>query len=230
MIWFFIPLLIGTGFTLFYIYDDIFPYPTIEEIFSSIVLFIFFEFLTIIFSIAVYIGCGSIVGLFFEPVSYTQTETPLIALKDNSTINGSFFLGCGNVDSKTQYSYAVDTEFGIEIKTLPTDKKIYFKYDEGAPALITSKPVYSTLAEWLSAPCYDPIYTFRIPEGSIINEYKVDLEWKGGVYYLIYGGEYNYGEPYEVEDYFVEENEDDTGIIVFSQETIEDYDLDRFFI
>ena len=47
---------------------------------------------------------------------------------------------------------------------------------------------------------------------------------------MIYGGEYNYGEPYEVEDYFVEENEDDTGIIVFSQETIEDYDLDRFFI
>ena len=176
MIWFFITLLIGTGFTLFYIYDDIFPYPTIEEIFSSIVLFIFYEFLVIIFSIAVYIGCGSIVGLCFEPVSYTQTETPLIALKDNSTINGSFFLGCGNVGSKTQYSYAVDTEFGIEIKTLSTDKKIYFKYDEGAPALITSEPVYSTLAEWLSAPSYESIYTFRIPEDSIINEYKIDLE------------------------------------------------------
>ena len=176
MIWFFIPLLIGTGFILFRIYDDIFPHPTIGEIFNSICLFIFCEFLAIIFSIAIYIGCGGIVGSFFEPVSYTQTETPLIALKDNSTINGSFFLGCGNIGTETQYSYAVDTEFGIEIKTLSTDKKIYFKYDEGAPALITSKPVYSILAEWLSAPCYDPIYTFRIPEGSIINEYKVDLE------------------------------------------------------
>ena len=131
---------------------------------------------TIIFSTAICLCCGAVGWLFFEPVSYTQTETPLIALKDNSTINCSFFLGCGNVDSKTQYSYAINTEFGIEIKTLPADKKIYFKYDEGVPALITSKPVYSTLAEWLSAPCYDPIYTFRIPEGSIINEYKVDLE------------------------------------------------------
>ena len=91
MIWFFIPLLIGTGFILFRIYDDIFPHPTIGEIFNSICLFIFCEFLAIIFSIAIYIGCGSIVGLFFEPVSYTQTETPLIALKDNSTIDGSFF-------------------------------------------------------------------------------------------------------------------------------------------
>lgn len=177
MIWFFISLLIGTVFIIRFIYNDIILYhPTIGEIFSSIVVFIFFEFLAIISSIVIYIGCGSIVGSFFEPVSYTQTETPLIALKDNSTINGSFFLGCGNVDSKIQYSYAVDTEFGIEIKTLSTDKKIYFKYDEGAPALITSKPVYSTLAEWLSAPCCDPVYTFRIPEGSIINEYKVDLE------------------------------------------------------
>ena len=176
MIWFFIPLLISTGFSLFLIYDCYFPYPTIGEIFNSIVLFIIYEISDIIFSAAICLSCGSIVGLFFEPVSYTQTETPLIALKDNSTIDGSFFLGCGNVDSKTQYSYAVNTEFGIEIKTLSADKKIYFKYDEGTPALITSEPVYSTLAEWLSVPWYDPIYTFRIPEGSIINEYQVDLE------------------------------------------------------
>ena len=176
MIWFFIPLLIGTGFSLFYLYDNIFHYPTIGEIFSSIGLFIFCEFLIILFSAAIYIGCGGIVGSFFEPVSYTQTETPLIALKDNSTINGSFFLGCGNVDSKTQYSYAVDTEFGIEIRTLSENNKIYFKYDEVAPALIKSEPVYSTLAEWLSILCYDPIYTFMIPEGSIINEYQIDLE------------------------------------------------------
>ena len=127
-------------------------------------------------SAIIYVCCGGIVGSFFEPVSYTQTEIPLIALKDNSTIDGSFFLGCGNIGSKTQYSYAIDTEFGIKIKTLSANKKIYFKYDEGAPALITSEPVYSTLAEWLSAPHYNPIYTFRIPEGSIINEYKVDLE------------------------------------------------------
>ena len=176
MIWFFIPLLIGTGFTFFLIYDNIFTYPTIGEIFSSIGLFIFCEFLIILFSTAIYFCCGGIVGAFFEPVSYTQTETPLIALKDNSTINGSFFLGCGNVDSKTQYSYAVDTEFGIEIRTLSENNKIYFKYDEGAPALIKSEPVYSTLAEWLSVPYDRPVYTFRIPEGSIINEYQVDLE------------------------------------------------------
>ena len=177
MIWFFIPLLIGTGFILFYIYNNIFLYPTIiGKIFSSIGSFIFCEFLIIMSSAIIYLCCGGIVGSFFEPVSYTQTETPLIALKDNSTIDGLFFLGCGNIGSKTQYSYAIDTEFGIKIKTLSADKKIYFKYDEGAPALITSEPVYSTLAKWLSAPSYDPIYTFRIPEGSIINEYQVDLE------------------------------------------------------
>ena len=172
MIWFFIPLLIGTGLTLFYIYNNIFPYLTIGEIFNSIGC----EFLVIMSSAIIYLCCGGIVGSFFEPVSYTQTETPLIALKDNSTIDGSFFLGCGNIGSKTQYSYAIDTEFGIKIKTLSANKKIYFKYDKGAPALITSKPVYSTLAKWLSAPHYNPIYTFRIPEGSIINEYKVDLK------------------------------------------------------
>ena len=176
MIWFYIPFLIGTSLIFFYIYNNIFSYITIGELFSLIVVFIFCEFLIIISSTIIYLCCGGIVGSFFKPVSYTQTETPLIALKDNSTINGSFFLGCGNVDSKTQYSYAVDTEFGIEIRTLSENNKIYFKYDKGAPALIKSEPVYSTLAEWLSAPWYDPIYTFRIPEGSIINEYQIDLE------------------------------------------------------
>lgn len=176
MIWFFIPLLIGTSLILFYIYNNIFPYPTIGEIFSSIAVFIFYEFLIILSSTAICLCCGAVGWLFFEPVSYTQTETPLVALKDNSTIDGSFFLGCGNIGSKTQYSYAIDTEFGIEIKTLSANEKIYFKYDEGAPALITSKPVYSTLAKWLSVPYDRPVYTFRIPEGSIINEYQVDLE------------------------------------------------------
>ena len=176
MIWFYIPFLIGTSLIFFYIYNNISPYTTIGEMFSLIAVFIFCEFLIIISSAIIYLCCGGIVGSFFEPVSYTQTETPLVALKDNSTIDGSFFLGCGNIGSKTQYSYAIDTEFGIKIKTLSANKKIYFKYDKGAPALITSKPVYSILAKWLSAPHYNPIYTFRIPEGSIINEYQVDLE------------------------------------------------------
>ena len=176
MIWFYIPFLIGTSLIFFYIYNNIFSYTTIGELFSSIAVFIFCEFLIIISSAIIYLCCGGIVGSFFEPVSYTQTETPLIALKDNSTIDGSFFLGCGNIGSKTQYSYAIDTEFGIKIKTLSANEKIYFKYDEGTPALITSEPVYSTLAKWLSVPYDRPVYTFRIPEGSIINEYKVDLE------------------------------------------------------
>ena len=176
MIWFFIPLLIGTSLILFYIYHNIFPYPTIGKIFSSICSFIFYEFLIIMFSAIICLCCGGIVGSFFEPVSYTQTETPLIALKDNSAIDGSFFLGCGNVGTETQYSYAIDTEFGIEIKTLSANEKIYFKYDEGTPALIKSEPVYSTLAKWLSVPYDRPVYTFRIPKGSIINEYQVDLE------------------------------------------------------
>ena len=177
MIWFFISFLIGTGITLRAIWNEYFPCPSFGEILTSFFMFLGGEFLSIVFSCLITIVAGGFVGLFFEPVSYTQTEIPLIALKDNSTIDGSFFLGCGSVESETQYSYAIDTEFGIEIKTLSADEKIYFKYDEGTPALITSKPVYSTLAEWISMPFDSIIYTFRIPnKGSIINEYEIDLE------------------------------------------------------
>lgn len=176
MIWFFISFLISTGITVWFIWDTFFPYPSFVEILTSFFMFLGGEFLSIAFSCIITFTVGCLIGCFFEPVSYTQTETPLIALKDNSTINGSFFLGCGSVGSETQYSYAVNTEFGIEIKTLPADEKIYFKYDEGTPALITSKPVYSTLAEWISIPDDPTIYTFRIPKGSIINEYEIDLE------------------------------------------------------
>lgn len=176
MIWFFISMVIGTIMTLWFIWDTFFPCPSFGDILTSFFVFLAGEFVSMICSFIITLAVGCLIGCFFEPVSYTQTETPLIALKDNSTINGSFFLGCGSVGSKTQYSYAVDTEFGIEIKTLSTDEKIYFKYDEGTPALITSEPVYSTLAEWISIPYDNPIYTFRIPEGSVINEYEIDLE------------------------------------------------------
>lgn len=81
MIWFFIPLLIGTGFTLFHIYDYYFPHPTIGEIFSSIGLFIFYEIFTIALSIVICLCCGAVGWLFFEPVSYTQTETPACSTK-----------------------------------------------------------------------------------------------------------------------------------------------------
>jgi hypothetical protein len=108
-------------------------------------------------------------------------EEPLIALKDNSDITGKFFLGCGTVE-KTQYYYYIsyvegkgytvqkDYASGCYLEYLNKD----CKYKEPC-RVVYQKEYTNPVVRWL-IPSMDGWTTYYIPEGSIINDYKVDLE------------------------------------------------------
>lgn len=102
--------------------------------------------------------------------SYSQN---LVALKDNSSISGSFFLGYGDINSEMNYVYAVESEKGITTVTIDQDKyKVYIKYTDGQPYVEywdAPEDLWRLSAEY-------PYYVFYIPNGSVINAYEIDLE------------------------------------------------------
>lgn len=74
----------------------------------------------------------------FAGVAIETTKTPeivasekIVALQDNSSVSGSFFLGSGSVDNKNYYAFYYETENGFKYMTLDaesTRNPVYIKY------------------------------------------------------------------------------------------------------
>lgn len=131
---------------------------------------------------------GVLVGLFvwligcavITPTEPVVTDTlPIYAMSDTMGVEGSFFLGCGDVDSEMKYVYAEETDKGIKIKTLDADNA-YIKYiNEGEEPYIEKIEYHhkSGFVEWLFTPYILHNETFiYVPEGTVKNVYNVDLE------------------------------------------------------
>lgn len=131
---------------------------------------------------------GALIGLFVWLIGYaaiTPTEpvvtdtVPIYAMSDTMGVEGSFFLGSGNIDSEMKYVYAQETEKGITIKTVDADNA-YIKYiDEGEDPYIEKIEYHheSGFVEWLFSPAVLYHETFiYVPEGTVKNVYNVDLE------------------------------------------------------
>lgn len=101
----------------------------------------------------------------------------LYALNDNTEASGSFFLGNGYVDSKPVYYVMLKTERGYEMRTYNIAETILI-YTENEPRV-------EHYNEYFTNPmvrffCGDNsmyvMYKIYVPEGSIIQNYMVDLE------------------------------------------------------
>ena len=150
-----------------------------------------FEFSTIPFSLLMgFVGLlsGSIIALIgcviFEcqPIEDCRIDmedrTELVALKDNSQIEGSAFLFSSVIDEDLRYTYIYETDMGMTTKSIDSSKA-YIKYIEAneTPYIQTwyVRP-HSDFINWLFCPGYYR-YTIYLPEGSVIeNVYEVDLK------------------------------------------------------
>lgn len=117
-------------------------------------------------------GMLSLLILGGAPMECKYTEN-MVALKDNTSISGSFFLGCGNIDSEMTYVYAVETDKGIVTKTIEKDRyDVYIKYTDGQPYV----EYWDGEDDPWRLPSESAYYVFYVPEGSVINTYEIDLE------------------------------------------------------
>lgn len=103
----------------------------------------------------------------------------IYALQDNNELHGSFFLGSGTIDETNYYFYIVEGPMGKSIE----QKNITYCYIDDS-LLAGEQPYMSTVYiesdNFFAKTCLytniAEVYVFHIPKGSIIENYRVDLQ------------------------------------------------------
>ena len=135
------------------------------------------------------IVCGLIIPIAADAVGATHSiekieVTPLYALKDNSNLSGTFFLGSGSVNETDYYYYIIREEGkGYCVQKKAINNYIYLDYLSSEDCEYDEPCLAYYYDEWdnkiLRFFAWSPAnwHTFYVPEGSIIeNYYEVDLE------------------------------------------------------
>ena len=108
-------------------------------------------------------------------IIYEETVTPIVSLEDNMSNGGMFFLGTGSTKDRIYYYYMTETEHGYKLQNVDASKA-YIKYDTEPRIVIEDgcgfKHWYNNI--W-AFPAHTH-YTIYVPEGTILNNYNIDLK------------------------------------------------------
>ena len=104
------------------------------------------------------------------------SDTKIIALKDNTNAIGSIYIMGGYVDENLYYYYATETEFGYKTEKIVANNA-YIRYTDGEARIEKYKAefVNDNVSFFAFIDCPDR-YVIYCPEGTITNEFNVDLE------------------------------------------------------
>lgn len=108
-------------------------------------------------------------------IVYEETVRPIVALEDNMASNGTFFLGTGTVKDSIHYYYMIETERGYKIQDIAASNA-YIKYDTNPRIVIENGCGFK---HWYNNIWAFPVrthYTIYVPEGTILNNYNIDLK------------------------------------------------------
>lgn len=149
---------------------------------DSVAKFVFMCFATVISSVACFCVIFCVTGLLSLLIPENKQNIELewskniIALKDNSSASGSFFIGSGYVNDELYYYYVSEGKHGYEMKKLEADQ-CYIIYDNNVHSIeFWEAKSFKNKAYNIFAIPTERYYVFRVPEGSITNEFAVDLE------------------------------------------------------
>lgn len=117
-----------------------------------------------------------IMGGAILPTEYVLVdESELVALRDNGSVEGNFFLGCGSIDKEFYYFfYKKDATNKITFGKLPVEEVLIIEEHRTDPTIkeYRKKGKYSRWAVTPSSAKYE-IY---VPMGTIVNQFKLDLK------------------------------------------------------
>lgn len=146
---------------------------------DGVLVFMFTCFVGVLLSLAIMVLGGGIATASGAPTQSEKVESvEVISLNDNSNTEGTFFLGSGSVNEELVYYYAYESDKGITVGEIDADE-VYINYTDKQPRLEKYQTKFkSEFLNWSFAylgedSCYYKLY---IPEGSIIEEYTIDLE------------------------------------------------------
>ena len=171
MIWLLLALICVIAFGIWvYNMDDDFLFKILLWVMAPIFLFLF-AYLMIIVS-SCFIDKNK-TNYIYDKTSNTE----IVALNNSTGVSGrSGFLGSGYVSENLYYYYMMDTRKGYKASKIRADDT-YVRYSDD-PHIETYSVIgfKNKLYYLIAVPFYDCYYIAYIPEGSIIENYKIDLE------------------------------------------------------
>jgi hypothetical protein len=106
----------------------------------------------------------------------TVEDNDIYALQDNLTTEGSFFLGSGHINDELKYFYVKETDVGYTVCNVDADKS-YIRYTSDRCHIERQTCTFTNdFVAAIAFPFNDTRYIFHIPDGSILNNYAVDLK------------------------------------------------------
>lgn len=170
MIWFLIGLIVFVVWTICICLDDLYDWG--EKIGMSVLALITVTLGSVLVFILASLTIGSCAAVDYNKVS----DTKIIALKDNQNVSGSFYIMGGYVDEDLYYYYATETEFGYKTEKIKADNA-YIKYTDGETHIETYEAEFvNDYVYGFAAPNYSDRYIIYCPDGTVTNEFSVDLE------------------------------------------------------
>lgn len=126
------------------------------------------------------VGCivAIIIG-FLQPGHFIpESKTPLVALQDNTTSRGSFFLGSGSIQGEMRYFYFRQEGVGYKAESKPAYSSLIVEDEEKAPYLVEYhwRFINPNAWKWGLEPNTTRDDEFHIPKGSILRNYTLDLK------------------------------------------------------
>lgn len=105
----------------------------------------------------------------------TVEDSDIYALQDNLTTEGSFFLGSGHINDELKYFYVKETDVGYTVCNVDADDS-YIRYTTDRCHIERQTYEFTNgFVKLIACPMSDR-YIFHIPDGSILNNYAVDLK------------------------------------------------------
>lgn len=170
MIWMIIGLVVFVVMTVKLFCDS--WYSWIEKFSMSFVNLI----VTILATVLVVVFASGIISPCVKVDYNLISDTKIIALKDNQNVNGNFYIMGGYVDENLYYYYATETEFGYKTEKVRADSS-YIKYTDGETHIEKYEPKFVNDYVYLFGfPMQLSRHIIYCPEGTVTNEFRVDLE------------------------------------------------------
>lgn len=105
-----------------------------------------------------------------------ESDTKIVALKDNQNVSGNFYIMGGYVDEDLYYYYATETQFGYKTEKVKADNT-YIKYTDGETHIEKYEPKFVNDYVYLfGLPMNLSRYIVYCPENTIANDFRIDLE------------------------------------------------------
>lgn len=168
MIWLILVIIFSIWFIYYLYYDGC-------SFIGGFFFWLLMTFLVFLLSVAILGFCSCIAE--YTPQKCTKTSTEhIIALNDSSGVNGrTGFLGSGYVEDELYYYYMADTEEGFRANKIKAENT-YVRYSDEPMVEKYTATNFKNKLLWLIALPTKSYHIVYIPEGSIIENYRIDLK------------------------------------------------------